>query len=111
MRHNYLLITVGVVGCTLAFYARGCEFDTRTHIHVNVTKNASPFLLPAIYLAASINGHFIIIIIINLLISSLVGHRPSLWITHAGPLVGANNCKCSRDQRLNVPSEARWSSI
>jgi hypothetical protein len=26
---------------------------------------------------------------------------------HEGPLVGANDCKCSRDQRLSVPSEAR----
>jgi hypothetical protein len=24
--------------------------------------------------------------------------------------VGANDCKCNRDQRLNVPSEARMSS-
>jgi hypothetical protein len=31
-------------------------------------------------------------------------------ITHQCGLVGANDCKCSRDQRLNVPSEARRSS-
>jgi hypothetical protein len=58
------------------------------------------------------------IIIISLLISLQLGHRPSLQITHkeSGPqpttrakcgLVGANDCKCSRDQRLNVPSKAR----
>jgi hypothetical protein len=50
--------------------------------------------------------------------SPLLGHRPSLWITHEenGPLpttraqcglVGANDCECSRDQRLNVPSEPK----
>jgi hypothetical protein len=57
------------------------------------------------------------IIIISLLMSPLLGHRPSLWITirstgHAGPvrLVDANDCKCSRAQRLNVLSEARRSS-
>jgi hypothetical protein len=53
----------------------------------------------------------IIIIIICLLMSPLLGHSHSLWITHKenGPeptaraqwrLVGANDCKCSRDQRL-----------
>jgi hypothetical protein len=47
-------------------------------------------------------------------------HMPSLWITlkENGPkptrraqrrLVGANDCKCSRDQQLNVLSEARSS--
>jgi hypothetical protein len=56
------------------------------------------------------------IIIISLLMPPLLGPRPSLWITHkenrSWPttraqfrLVGANECKCSRDQRLNVPSE------
>jgi hypothetical protein len=55
------------------------------------------------------------------LMSPLLGHRPSLWITHKenGPypstraqcgLVGANDCKCSRHQRLNVSSKARRSS-
>jgi hypothetical protein len=63
----------------------------------------------------------IIVIIISLLIPRLLRHRPSLWITHKknGPwpttwaqcgLVGANDCKSSRDQRLNMPSEARRSS-
>jgi hypothetical protein len=44
----------------------------------------------------------------------------ALWITHKenGPLpttraqcglVGANDCKCNRDQRFNMPSEARKS--
>jgi hypothetical protein len=53
--------------------------------------------------------------------SPLLGHRPSLSITHKenGPLsttraqcgmVGANDCKYSREQRLNVPSEAGRSS-
>jgi hypothetical protein len=67
--------------------------------------------------------------IISLLMTPQLGHRPSLYITYKekGPkpttgaqcgLVGANDCKCSRDQRLNVPSEARryeiiyfWSPI
>jgi hypothetical protein len=54
--------------------------------------------------------------IISLLMS--LGLRPSLWIAHEenGPkpttltqcgLVGTNDCKCSRDQQLNVPFEAR----
>jgi hypothetical protein len=58
------------------------------------------------------------IVIISLLISPLLEHRPSLWITlkekgsqpdtraQCG-LVGANDYKCSRDQRLTVSSEAR----
>jgi hypothetical protein len=61
------------------------------------------------------------IIIISILMSPLLEHRPSLWITHKenGPkpttraqcgLMGANDCKYSRDQRLDVPSEARRSS-
>jgi hypothetical protein len=48
----------------------------------------------------------------------MLGHRPSLWITHeengAIPrhatqcgLVGAKDCKGNRDQRLIGPSEAR----
>jgi hypothetical protein len=52
----------------------------------------------------------IVIIIISLLMSPLLGHRPALWITHRRTgryppcgLVGANDCKCNRDQR---PSEA-----
>jgi hypothetical protein len=54
-------------------------------------------------------------IIISLLMSSLLGHRPSLWITGEWTrtqcgLVGANDCKRGRDQRLYVPSEARRSS-
>jgi hypothetical protein len=63
-----------------------------------------------------------IIIIISLLMVPLLGHRLSLWITHKenGPkpttraqcgLMSANDCKCSRDQRLNVPSEARRSDV
>jgi hypothetical protein len=50
-------------------------------------------------------------IIISLLMSPLLGHRPSLWITHKENepqtttraqcgLVAANDCKCSRDQQL-----------
>jgi hypothetical protein len=38
--------------------------------------------------------------------------RPAAYLTST-PLetgVGANDCKCHRDQRLNVPSEARRSS-
>jgi hypothetical protein len=57
-------------------------------------------------------------IIISLLMFPLLGHMPSLLITHKenGPfpttraqygLVEANDCKCSRDLRLNVSSEAR----
>jgi hypothetical protein len=49
------------------------------------------------------------------------GAQPSLCITHKdkGPqpimqaqceLVGPNDCKCSRDQQLNVPSEAQRNS-
>jgi hypothetical protein len=60
----------------------------------------------------------IIIFNISLLMSPLLAHRPSLWITHKenGPqpttraqcgLLGVNDCKYSRDQRLNVSSEAR----
>jgi hypothetical protein len=40
----------------------------------------------------------------------LVDYTQGEWpITHhAGPVrVGANDCKCSRDQRLNVPFEAQ----
>jgi hypothetical protein len=58
-------------------------------------------------------------VIIILLMRLLLGHMPFLW-THKenGPqpttraqfgLMGANDGKCSRDQRLNVPSEARRS--
>jgi hypothetical protein len=47
-----------------------------------------------------------------------IGSRPSLWVTRKenGPWpitqalcgsVGANDCECSQDQRLNVSSEAR----
>jgi hypothetical protein len=61
------------------------------------------------------------IIIISLSMSPLLGYRPTLWITHkvngSQPttraqcgLVRANDCKCSQDQRLNVPSEVRRSS-
>jgi hypothetical protein len=60
----------------------------------------------------------VIIIIIRLLMFPLLGHRPSLWITHKenGPwlttqapcgLVCTNDCKYRRDQRLNVPFKAR----
>jgi hypothetical protein len=63
---------------------------------------------------------FIIIILSSLLMSPLLGHRPSgLHIRRTdhnpprGPSAGwwvSNYCKCSRDQRLNAPSEARRSS-
>jgi hypothetical protein len=58
-------------------------------------------------------------LIISLLMCPSSGdtHRPSLWITHKDNgepttrarcgVAPANDCKCSRDQRLNVPSEAR----
>jgi hypothetical protein len=48
--------------------------------------------------------NIIIIIIISLLMSLLLGHRPFLWITHKE---NHNPHGPSRDQRLNVPSEAR----
>jgi hypothetical protein len=62
-----------------------------------------------------------VIIIISLLMSPLLGQRSSLWITHKEnipypttrpqcELVSANDCKRSRDQRLNVPSSAPRSS-
>jgi hypothetical protein len=58
---------------------------------------------------------YAVCLIINLLMSPLLGHMRSLWITHMenGPLstaqaqrgaVGADDCKCKRDQRLNVLS-------
>jgi hypothetical protein len=61
------------------------------------------------------------IIIISPLISPLLGHKPSSWITHKENwhypttrtqcgLVGANDCKCSRNQCLNVSAKARRSS-
>jgi hypothetical protein len=54
---------------------------------------------------------------ISLLMSPQQGGRPFFSIIHKenvlyatyGPL-GANDCKCSRDQQLNMPSEARRSS-
>jgi hypothetical protein len=49
-----------------------------------------------------------VIIVINLLMSTLLGNRPSWWITHKEN-VGTNDCKCSQDQRLNVPSEEQRS--
>jgi hypothetical protein len=60
--------------------------------------------------------YVIIIIIISLLMSPLLGHRPSLWIKHkeraithhAGPVRVGGCYECSRDW-LNVPSEARSS--
>jgi hypothetical protein len=65
------------------------------------------------------SNYFYDFIIFNglLMYPLLGGHRPSLWITRkeSGPLpttraqygsVGANDCKCNRGQRLNVPSEA-----
>jgi hypothetical protein len=54
----------------------------------------------------------IIIIIISLLMSPMLVPKPINAPTtraHCG-LVGANDGKCSRDQRLNLPSEARTSS-
>jgi hypothetical protein len=38
--------------------------------------------------------------------------RPAAWLTSTllKTGAGANDCKCSRDQRLNVPSETRRSS-
>jgi hypothetical protein len=47
---------------------------------------------------------FIIIIIISLLMFLRLGHR--LPPRRPSGLVGANDCKCSRDQRLHVPTEA-----
>jgi hypothetical protein len=70
-----------------------------------------------------INYYIIIIIItiISLLMPPLLGHRPSLWITHKEKgrksttraqcgLVGANVSKCNQDQWLNEAFEARRSS-
>jgi hypothetical protein len=61
-----------------------------------------------------------VIIIISLLMSPMLGHRPSLWNTHkeSGPLpttraqcglVGVNDCKYAGTNGFNVPSEARRS--
>jgi hypothetical protein len=63
---------------------------------------------------------YVIIIIISLLMSAGAQvylmdypHGERAITHHAGPcgLVGANGCKYSRDQRVNVPYEARRSSI
>jgi hypothetical protein len=80
--------------------------------------SAAHALLPILRMHASLSY---VVIIISLLMSSLLGHRPALWIKHKnnGPkpttraqygLVSANECKCNRDQRLNVPSEAKRNS-
>jgi hypothetical protein len=74
-----------------------------------------------LFFVLSTTLHSFIIIIISLLMSPLLGHRPSLWITHKENrpypttraqygLMGGNDCKCSWDQRLNVTSKARRSS-
>jgi hypothetical protein len=62
--------------------------------------------------------NYIYSFISGLLMPPLLGHRPSLWTKHKENgsehttraqcvLIGANDYKCSLDQRLNVPSEAR----
>jgi hypothetical protein len=80
------------------------------------TRHYTPLAIPHPFLT-SVNL-FKFIIIIRLLMSSLLtqaflmdytlGERP---ITRAQcGLVGTNDCKCSREQRLNMPSESRRST-
>jgi hypothetical protein len=94
-----------VQGTKYVYCAMGRKFDART-VQICVHEHVCLYWVWV----------FSIIIIISLM-SPLLGHKPSLWITHKraithhASLVRVDELanKYSRNQRLNVPPEARRS--